>query len=201
MIAYESQDRKQILNSILNTIEACAPEINAKTLSAYDIDYIFTKIRTKSVGEKATIIATCNECEHKNEIDVDLDGAYIDGDVKNNIIKITDEISIKMRYPSYYEMINNDIITSDNATGSEILNETVKLSIESVMTEEENISLRDESDEEIERFINSLKTEQFGKINDFILSVPKLKFNMNYVCESCNKTNEKVLEGRENFFS
>ena len=60
MIAYESQDRGQILLGMLNTIEACVKEeVDVKKLSTFDVDYIFTQIRGKSVGETSDILIKC----------------------------------------------------------------------------------------------------------------------------------------------
>ena len=45
LIAYESQDRRTIIQAILDTIDACADEIDVKKLTTFDVDYIFTNIR------------------------------------------------------------------------------------------------------------------------------------------------------------
>lgn len=200
MMAFESQDKKQILNAVLNTIEACAPGINKNRLSTFDVDYIFTQIRTKSVGETTTIISAC-ECGHENEVIVNLENAKLKHSDHNDIIKLTDEISVKMKWPSYKDIIDNEIITSDNTTKTEIVYETIKISIESIMTEDELIQIKDESKEEIDRFISSLTTNQFNRINEFILSAPSLIYEMSFKCEACGKDNNKTLEGLQDFFS
>ena len=64
MLAYEAQDKKHILKAILDTIDACVDgSIEVNKLATYDIDYIFTQIRSKSVGETAEIQILCSECE------------------------------------------------------------------------------------------------------------------------------------------
>ena len=64
LIAFESQDNKQILTTMLNCIESCVPGIDLNKLATFDMDYIFTQIRAKSVGEKSTILTKCIKCEH-----------------------------------------------------------------------------------------------------------------------------------------
>ena len=71
LVAYESQDMKQILNAMLNCIETCVPGINVKDLATFDVDYIFTQVRAKSVGESATILSACVECNEENEVKID----------------------------------------------------------------------------------------------------------------------------------
>ena len=42
---------------MLNCIETCVPGINVKDLATFDVDYIFTQVRAKSVGESARVVA------------------------------------------------------------------------------------------------------------------------------------------------
>lgn len=203
LIAFETKDKKQILNAILDTIKACCPDINERKLTSFDVDYVFTQIRTKAVGETTIIIAKCSDesCKHPNEVTVNLDNAELENTNISNTVVINDEISIKMRWPSYSEIVNNNIITGDNHSNTEIIYETIKMSIDSILTKDELISLKDESAEEIERFINSLTTSQFNEINKFISNAPTLKHNLKFTCTSCGKENNTVLEGIEDFFS
>jgi len=52
LIALESQDDKQILSSIVDTIKSCVVDpIDPLALATFDVEYIFTRIRAKSAGE------------------------------------------------------------------------------------------------------------------------------------------------------
>ncbi|MDB4339471.1 gp26 family baseplate hub assembly chaperone [bacterium] len=203
LIAYESQDKKQILTAMLNTIESCVHDsIDVKKLSTFDVDYMFTQIRSKSVGEKTKLNGICNKCSNSTEIEINLEEATFDYvPNKNNIVNVSKDISIQMRYPSYFEIINNPVIISDESTAAEIMYETLMMSMESVMTEEENILISDEPRAEVESFINSLNNDQFKEINSFLENIPKLKYQLDYTCSSCGETNKKVLEGLDDFFS
>ena len=201
LIAYESQDQKQIINAIMNCISSCVENnIDASRLSTFDADYIFTKIRSKSVGEKVSVSVKCKQCEHRNDVDIDLEQIKLLGDVKPAIVEITNDIHLKMKYPSYSDFANNDIIMKSHMT-SEAIFEMLTTCIESVMTNEENISLRDEPKEEIERFINSLTSDQFAKIRGFVESIPKITLDFDFNCESCKQNNSHKLEGLQDFFS
>ena len=201
LIAYESEDQKQIINSIMNCIDACVHDsVDVKKLATFDTDYIFTKIRSKSVGEKTNLLIACEECNHQNECEINLDNVSVTGDVKTNLVKITDDIHIKMKYPSYHEFISNDMIMKDNMTSASIF-EMIKTCIDSVMTEEENISLADESEEEVERFVNSLTGKQFEMVRNFVDVIPKITLEHNFTCVNCKHVNNKKLEGLQDFFS
>ena len=65
-----NQDNKQILNSMLDSISSCVPNVKLDDLSTFDVDYIFTQVRAKSVGESATILSACVECNEENEVKI-----------------------------------------------------------------------------------------------------------------------------------
>lgn len=201
LIAYESKDQRQIIESIMNCIESCLQEdMDVSKLSTFDTDYIFTKIRSKSVGERITVSGKCKECEHKSDAEIDLERIELKGDMKPSVIKLTEDIHLKMKYPSYRDFISNDKLMVEKVQTESVF-EMLTSCIESVMTEEENIQLKDEPKEEIERFINSLTGEQFAVIREFVESMPKIILDFEFTCEACNKVNQHRLEGLQDFFS
>lgn len=201
LIAYESKDQRQIIDAIMNCIASCLQEdIDVSKLSTFDADYIFTKIRSKSVGEKINVTAKCGECDHKSDAEINLENIQLQGDMKPSVIQLTDNIHLKMKYPSYREFINNDKIMTEELRTESVF-EMLASCIDSVMTEEENIQLKDEPKEEIERFINSLTGEQFATVRTFVESMPKIILDFEFTCEACNKVNQHRLEGLQDFFS
>lgn len=199
LIAYESKDQQQIINSILNCISSCIhEETDVSKLSTFDTDYIFTKIRSKSVGEKVTVSGKCKECESATDVEIDLEKIELQGEMKPIKVKLTDTIVLDMKYPSYKDFITNDKIMELNANS---IYEMLAVCIKSVQTEDENISLQDEPQEEIERFISSLTTEQFNRIQEFVNNMPKITLNIDFTCQKCGANNNHKLEGLQDFFS
>ena len=70
MVAFESGDQKQATKAIGNTLNACitTDDVDVFELTTYDIEYLFTQIRTKSVGETSRVVIPCTSCEHKNDV-------------------------------------------------------------------------------------------------------------------------------------
>ena len=63
MMAFESGDQKQALKAIVSTIDACVQEkLTVRDLATFDVEYMFTQIRSKSAGEKSTVMLKCKEC-------------------------------------------------------------------------------------------------------------------------------------------
>ena len=74
LIAAESGDNRTILLSLLDTLKACCDaEINENKLSTFDVEYMFLKLRAKSVGETTKIGVKCNNCGHTNTLDVNIE--------------------------------------------------------------------------------------------------------------------------------
>ena len=201
LIAYESQDRKQILSAMLNTLENCVHEnIDVKKLSTFDVDYMFTMIRSKSAGETTTLLFKCKECQTENEVVVKLDEIEVDVKEQNMRIELTDKIAVKMRYPSYEFFLNNSILMDESKTQSELLMASIIGCLEAVETEEERIDLADESEEEVNQFLESLTASQFEKISEFAVNLPSMSKNIKYTCTNCGTKNERMLRGLEDFF-
>ena len=201
LIANESQDRRQVLRALLNTIDACVPDIDVNQLTGFDVDYIFTQIRTKSVGETSKVGMKCQSCEENNEVTVRLDEVYSSAPPENNIVKLTDQISVEMSYPKYYQVINSEKLLDEDTTLTEKALETLKMCLTAVITEEERILLKDESAQEIDNFIGSLSNTQLENLLQYVNKIPTLKYDVKFQCQSCGHDNDIQIEGINDFFS
>ena len=200
LLAYESQDKKQIIQAIIDTVKSCTDdEINVYDLTTFDVDYIFTQIRAKSVGEKVDLQIACSSCEQANDVQVNLEDIQIECDKESEVIKLTDQVSVKVKYPDYDRFINHSNIF-DAQSASEMVMEIIIASIDSIMTEEENIPAVNESKEELVNFVESMNSEQFEKINQFVENMPVMKHEVNFKCISCGEDNTRVLQGIDDFF-
>jgi len=202
MIASESEDKKQILSAMLKTISNCVEDdINVGNLATFDVDYMFTQIRAKAVGESAELSLQCSSCEKFTDFKVELNAIEPPSGIDTNIvIDITSDIKVKMKYPSYNTIISNEKINNNDMGNSDFLVEFVLACIESVMTPEENIMMRDEPIEDRNAFIESLTSEQFESLGKFISNIPKLVHEVKVNCEHCSHLNVKSLEGIDDFF-
>ena len=79
--AFESGDPKTCLEAMIDTITACLDErtkIDVGSLATFDVEYMFVKVRSKSVGENSDLVIACGECKHDNAVTVNLDEIEID---------------------------------------------------------------------------------------------------------------------------
>tara|TARA_A100001388_G_scaffold90067_1_gene65183 strand:+ start:713 stop:1429 length:717 start_codon:yes stop_codon:yes gene_type:complete len=201
LVAFESKDSKQILNSMLDSISSCVPNIKLDSLATFDVDYMFTQVRSKSVGETSTILHACQNCNEENEVKVRLDQIKVnipENWKKTTEIEISKDISVELKFPTYKDISYLNI--DDNASDAELLMDTVAACMKAVKTEDEYILVKDEPKEEVEKFINSLTNQQLEKITNFASNAPKLSHTQNYECKKCKTENKIELSGLQDFF-
>lgn len=200
LIALESRDQKQILNAITNTVDACiTSNINIADLASYDLEYVFTQIRAKSVGEVSNIRVKCSKCNEFHDYSIDLTTIKVDSPTTSNVIQLTDKVSVKLKTPSYGAMVDNEHLIKA-ATQTDTLIETLIISLDSLKTEEDRISFADETREDIMEFIDNLNANQLNDLLNWVNNMPKLKHAVEFDCGACNHHNTITLQGLSDFF-
>jgi len=198
MMAFESGDQKAALRAIVDTIEACiVDKIDATNLATFDVEYLFTQIRSKSVGESSTLMIKCKECEKQNEYKFDVSQVNVNVEKKDSVIEITPEISIELGYPTYSSISETNFEGNEMEVGFDLAVSCIKR----IMTEEELIESSDVSKQELIEFVESMSQEQFKNITDFLQAMPSMQHVANFTCEHCGEENELVLRGMQDFLS
>ena len=101
-LAMETQDNKEMIKAVKDIIKACTNIKNVNDLATFDIEYLFLKIRGKSVGEVSEFKITCPDDETtKVDVQVNLDEVKVQIPKEHtNKLQVSDEITITMKYPS-----------------------------------------------------------------------------------------------------
>lgn len=199
LLAMESEDNKQILNAISDTIAACVEEeININVLTSFDIEFLFVKIRSKSVGESQLIGMACEKCNFQNEVRVNLEDLHLDISKADSLIELDDKTTLEMKWPSYKSLADSGI--SDMKSTDQLF-AVIKNCLEAVQHNDARIEFKDYSDDEIYKFVDSLNSDQFSKLRVFIEGMPTLKHTVEFECTDCKEKNVHVLEGMQSFFA
>lgn len=200
LIAMESQDPKQIAGAILDTVVSCVEDpIDANKLTSYDVEYLFLQIRGKSVGEKTNVSLKCQECDAETEVEIDINDVKIDGEILPKQIKMTDDISLEMRQPSYNDIAADEMVVGQGTNMDRIFALIIQ-SINAVLTEDERIEFRSIPHKEAVEFIESMTSEQFTQIREYMEKMPSLRHVAKWTCDGCGKPQELTLEGMQSFF-
>jgi hypothetical protein len=205
LIAQQSADQVIMVDTLKEIIKSCISEsIDVERLAIFDIEYIFTQLRAKSVGETVDIILSCDE-DHgednkkaKLEHTVDLSKIQVvEKEGHTNKIGLFGDVGVVMKYPSINTIKQMNGLSEANPDDSFKL---VANSIDYIYDNDEVYHSKDQTSEELMEFINNLTAEQFGKIQKFFDTMPKLTHTIDYNCPVCNKAHIVVLEGMESFF-
>ena len=111
LIAQESKDDGQIANTISELVTACTfGKVDPKTAPMFDVEYIFLKVRTQSVGSKVEMVVTCpDDGKTTVPVKIDLDDINVTmTDDHTNEVMITDTIKLTFRYPILEDMMDID---------------------------------------------------------------------------------------------
>ena len=196
LIASESKDPKQVSSSMKKIITNCSG-LNPSTIPYYDVEYLFTKIRSKSVGEKTEITAKCRHCETDNDVELELDKVRVTkSDNHNNNIQINDNLVFVMSDPTI------DSISSFDEKNNSVDNviSLICESVRQVQMDEEIIEVVPTEKEDLKNILNQLTTDQFQKISTYFNNMPKAVIEYEYECSNCKQLNKEVVEGMHNFF-
>lgn len=197
MIAFESKDPQQMLTALGDTVISCiADKIDPHTLTTFDIEYLFIKIRSKSVGESVDLNLKCNQCDIDNKVKVDLNSIEILVPKVATNISLGEGIELKMKYPRYFDVVS--LQQDGNVTADDSF-KLVAQCIDSVITTDDIIKISDEPIDEVLAFIDQLDTTQFKKVQQFVQSIPALTHDIEFKC-SCGCDNKVTLKGLQDFF-
>tara|TARA_Y100000114_G_scaffold30264_1_gene25898 strand:- start:2564 stop:3280 length:717 start_codon:yes stop_codon:yes gene_type:complete len=202
IIALESQDQKQIANAVKSIIASCilSRGIKVEKLSTFDIEYLFLNIRGKSVGEDIEVMVTCPD-DGKTQVpmSINIDSIQIKkSDDHNPDIKLDDQFTLRMRYPSLSEFIKSNFTAEDLKVDDTF--DLIASCVDQVYSEEESWTQEDCTKKELTEFIEQLNSAQFKDIEKFFDTMPKLSHTVKVMNPNTKVESEIVLEGLQNFF-
>ena len=79
--------------------------------------------------------------------------------------------------------------------------DTIANCIESIITEEEEVSINDVTKEELQEFVENLPVESFGEMREYLRAIPILSHNIDYKCPHCEAEQIININGYEHFFA
>ena len=205
LTAMEGGDETAMIPAVKQIINNCVQgNLDVDKLPTFDIEYLFLRLRAKSVGEKVTLGLKpwgCPKnngelCENSTQVEINLEEVkVIKNDKHSNKIMLDDKIGIKLSYPDLSKLGKVDKIDTAES-GMDIIKDCIDM----IFTEEETFEKDTFDDKELDEFIESLNTQQFTLIKDFFDTMPVLKHTAKYKCDTCGEKKETVIQGLNSFF-
>ena len=112
LMAQESKNTSEIADAMSQLISDCTfGKVDPKTCPMFDAEYIFLKLRAKSVGETAQVQITCPD-DDKTKVNVTINLEEVECNMTEdhtNIVEVTDNIKIIFNYPLLSTYQNNEL--------------------------------------------------------------------------------------------
>jgi len=198
LMAMEEENETQLNRALKQVVNNCTfQKVKVDKLPLFDLEYIFLRIRAKSVGEIAKLQILCeDDGETYVPTEIDLESIEVEFQEDHNTkIEITDDIGIVMSYPTFEYL-------DFNVEGSDInkLFDIIGSSIHQIFEGETVYERADFNKKELKTFLESLTSEQFKRVQYFFETMPRLRHTLEIENPKTKVTNTVVLEGLNAFF-
>ncbi len=195
LMALESQDNAEMMIALKEIVKACTFEkFDTDKAPLFDLEYIFLRLRAKSVGEISKIKLKCDDDKSWAEVEIPLEevNVHVDEDHTNKI-DINENIKVVMDYPK----LNVNFAGLNDV---EKFFGLIKACIFQIIDGEEVYERDNMNDSELDDFIESLSPGAMAHFRKFFESMPRLKYEVEFENPKTKKKEKRTLEGMNSFF-
>ena len=199
LTAQQSGHEKDIILAIKQVLQNCIqePKFDVDTLATFDLEYMFLKLRARSVNNIIEVSYRDIEDEKVYDFTIDLDEVeMLQEEIVSNKIMASDTVGIIMKYPSVTILDN----APDDATAPEMVEYLVKSCIDQIFDDENVYPISEYTDEDVVEFIEQLDVDTFNKIREFFDTLPRMYHKIEYT-NSLGKQRTIELTTLSDFFT
>jgi hypothetical protein len=198
MMAQESKNDDEMANAMGELCSACTfGKVTAENNPMFDMEYVFLKLRAKSVGEFAEINIICPD-DGVTEVPVKINIDEIECQMledHTNEIQLTKDIKIILRYPYITDMTGMPAEIAEHNKVFLLLSNCITAIVDGDEVHQQS----DISKKELDEFIDSLTTDQFAEVIKFFNTMPKVRHIITVTNPKTKKKSEVLLEGLQSF--
>jgi hypothetical protein len=198
LIAQEGDDVVDRLNAVRQIVNNCCLNLSTDVglLPAFDLGYIFLKMRSKSIGNILEPRYRDLEDEKIYDFIIDLDTIEVKfTEGHTNVIQLNDALGMVMQYPTI-EMLDEVAKYEDQSESTVAM---VKRCIAKIYDEERTYDAAEYTDAELTEFLESIPSKDFEKVIEFFSTMPTLFHELKYT-NSVGTEKTITLQGIEDFF-
>ena len=199
--AKSSGERIDILLAIKQIVNNCIimPEnFDVNTLSLFDLEYIYLKMRAQSVSNIVNVVYTDLEDSKNYNFEIDLNTIQVVfPENVTNIIVIADDYGIYMKYPSVSLYEDKEFIESNDQDSFFRL---IARCVDKIYDGDSVYKANSDNIKDIEEYIENLDIKTFEKIKVFMIDQPSIRHTIKY---TNSLGNERIVELNtlEDFFT
>lgn len=198
LISQQGGEDTEVIRAIKQILNLCVQDedFNVDALTTFDLEYLFLKLRAKSVNNIVKLSYRDNEDGKIYNFELNLDSIEIEmpNDI-NATIQVSEGVSMVMKYPS--ASITDKISQFDNEV--DLMTFFIVNCIDTILTADEIFAATDYTDKELEEFLDQLPVNSFETIREFFEKMPKLYHKIEYTNELGNNRSIE-LNNLKDFF-
>jgi len=202
LMAMESEKTDEVFNATKTILDNCTfNTLDIENLPLFDIEYIFLKIRSKSIGETAKFKVLCPD-DKKTLVDVEVDISNIEVNVDDEhtnkiVLDESRNLGVILNYPN---MNISKVGTSIANAGIETIFDIIISCIDTVFEGEKIYPSKDSTKEELREFLDSLSQEAFDELKKFFDTMPQLRHEIEVENPITKVKSKIVFQGLQDFF-
>jgi hypothetical protein len=132
------------------------------------------------------------DCKALTDASIKIDEIGIVNEISDGKIMLTEDVGVKMRYPTVQDVAKLDMKNSDDTLG------LISQCIEYIF-DKENV-YNEFTEQEIIDWVGNLNQSQFKNIALFFENMPKLSYELIWKCDACGESETRTIEGLQGFF-
>lgn len=197
LVAQESKDPAQEILAVKQVVNNCLIDKDISDLAMFDLEYVILVLRSRSIDNTIEFAIKDPNTQENVNLQVDLDNIIVTkSENHTNQIKITDEYTLYLKYPTIDEYIKILEIDQKDPLVNYLL---MVACLEKLASADEVHYFKNYSTSEIDAFVETFSGEVVKKIQDFFETMPKLRHEMKYTNKE-GKEQTFVIEGMRSFF-
>lgn len=210
LMAKESSDSADMNAAIVQVLRNCTfNKIAIEKLPSFDVEYLFLQLRAKSVNNVVELQYRCENpvekdgqvrpCHTLNPVRIPLDEIAVTvPEGHSNIVKIDDQYTLELQYPTSMVLAQ---VLANTADAFTLSTQMVASCIKSVISADGTVhEAIDSTDAERIAFVESLTLAQMERLQVFFTTMPSLSYTTTFTCRSCGYMEPIQFEGLADFF-
>lgn len=185
LMSKTTEDPTEIFRAIKQVINNCSisDSFDIDKLTTFDMEYLFLQLRSVSVNNISKVSYRDNEDGQIYDFEIDLSQIEVKfPEGISDVIKINEEMGIKMKYPVAGIFDDKEFFNA----GDDQYFELILRSIDKIYNGEDVFDASENTNEELEEFMNQLDPKVYEKILNFMNNVPKLNHTISYYNKNGN---------------
>ena len=198
MVAQEGGNEKDLSLIMGELIRNCPfDKLNPDDEPIFDIEYVFLKLRTKSIGETSEVSVLCpDDGKTRVQMKINLEDVEVKMTAEHtNEVMLTNKIKLVLRYPILKDMSGVGDLSKDSSAVFSFLNKCIY----EIHDGEKIYSRVDINDKEVNDFIDQMSSEQLSEVTQFFVTMPRLRHVVEVTNPNTKVKSEVVVEGLINF--